>query len=58
MEPHGQSPWYLHKTPSYAKASEGYPLAAKSAEAAILEAVNNCEIIYAFINGQSPCFSA
>jgi hypothetical protein len=33
MEPHGQSPWYLHEIPSYAKASEGYPPVAKSAEA-------------------------
>jgi hypothetical protein len=58
MEPHGQSPWYLHRIPSYAKASEGYPPSAKSAEAAILEAMNNSEIIYAFIHGQSPWFSA
>ncbi len=36
MEPHGQSPWYLHHIPSYAKASEGYPPTAKSAEAAML----------------------
>ena len=40
MEPHGQSPWYLHKIPSYAKASEGYPPSAKSAEAAILQLMN------------------
>jgi hypothetical protein len=36
MEPHGQSPWYLQQIPSYAKASEGYPPSAKSAEAVIL----------------------
>jgi len=30
---HGQSPRYLHEIPSYAKASEGYPPTAKSAEA-------------------------
>jgi len=48
MEPHGQSPclhaevgygtqaWYLHEIPSYAKASEGYPPMAKSAEATML----------------------
>ena len=41
-----------------AKASEGYPPSAKSAEAAIHEAMNNSEIIYAFIHGQSPWFSA
>src|SRR5512136_1062963 len=46
MEPHGQSPWYLHYIPSYAPstnalryarttASEGYPSVAKSAEAAL-----------------------
>ena len=58
MEPHGQSPWYLHRIPSYAKASEGYPPSAKSAEAAIHEAMNNSEIIYAFIHGQSLWFSA
>ncbi|MBC8403140.1 MAG: T9SS type A sorting domain-containing protein [Candidatus Marinimicrobia bacterium] len=33
MEPRGQSPWYLHKIPSYAKASEGYPQMATSAVA-------------------------
>ena len=37
MEPHGQSPWYLHKIPSYAKVSEGYPPVAKSAVASILQ---------------------
>jgi hypothetical protein len=41
MEPHGKSPWYLHKIPSYAKAAEGYPPSAKSAEAAILQLMNN-----------------
>jgi TRAP-type C4-dicarboxylate transport system substrate-binding protein len=63
MEPHGQSPWYLHYIPSYAclrvaashkasyggqvlrqrqaKASEGYPPSAKSAEAATLQLKNN-----------------
>jgi hypothetical protein len=51
MEPHGQNPWYLHKIPSYAKASEGYPPSAKSAEAAILEAMNHSDIVYAFIHG-------
>jgi hypothetical protein len=33
MELHGQGPWYLHEIPSCAKASEGYPLVAKSAGA-------------------------
>jgi hypothetical protein len=33
MEPHGQGPWYLHEIPACAKASEGYPLVAKSAGA-------------------------
>jgi hypothetical protein len=51
MEPHGQSPWYLHKIPSYAKASEGYPPSAKSAEAAILQLMNNSGTVYAFIYG-------
>jgi len=54
MEPRGQSPWYLHKIPSYAKASEGYPPSAKSAEAAILQLMNNSGPAYAFIQGQSP----
>jgi len=58
MEPHGQSPGYLHRIPSYAKASGGYPPSAKSAEAAILEAMNNSDIVYAFIHGQSPCLHA
>jgi len=56
MEPHGQRTWYLHRIPSYAKASEGYPPLAKSAEAAILEVMNHSGIIYAFIRGQSPWF--
>ena len=55
---HGQSPWYLHKIPSYAKASEGYPPSAKSAEAAILRLMNNSGTVYAFIHGQSPWSSA
>ena len=58
MEPHGQSPWYLHRVPSYAKASEGYPPSAKSAEAAILETMNHSDIVYAFIHGLSPCLHA
>ncbi len=41
MEPDGQSPRYPHYIPSYAKASEGYPPSAKSAEAAILQLMNN-----------------
>ena len=41
MEPHGQSPWYLDKIPSCAKASDGYPPSAKSAEAATLQLMNN-----------------
>ena len=51
MEPHGQSPWYLHKISSYAKASEGYPPSAKSAEAAILQLMINPGTVYAFIHG-------
>ena len=58
MEPYGKSQWYLNRIPSYAKASEGYPPSAKYAEAAILEAMNNSDIVYAFIHGQSPWFSA
>ncbi len=58
MEPHGQSSWYLHRIPSYAKASEGYPPSAKSAEAAILEAMNNSDIVYALIHRQSLWSSA
>jgi hypothetical protein len=54
MEPHGQSPWYLHEIPSYAKASEGYPPVAKSAEALILRRMNDPTKVYAFIHGQSP----
>jgi len=58
MEPHGRSPWYLHEIPSYAKASEGYPPAAKSAEAAILQLMNDSCTVYVFIPGQSPWSSA
>jgi len=58
MEPHRQSPWYLHRIPSYAKASEGYPPSAKSAEATILETMNHSDIVYAFIHGLSPCLHA
>jgi hypothetical protein len=57
MEPHGQSPWYLHELPSYAKASEGYPPVAKSAEA-LMGRVNDPTKGYAFIHGQSPWSSA
>jgi hypothetical protein len=58
MEPHGQSPWYLHYIPSYAKASEGYPPTAKSAEAAMLRCVKYSRIFCAFIHGHSPRSSA
>jgi len=58
MEPHGQSPWYFHEIPSYAKASEGYPPVAKSAEALILRRMNDPTKAYAFIHGQSPWSSA
>jgi hypothetical protein len=69
MEPHGQSPWYLHEIPSYAKAlacqrtcsasrSEGYPPVAKSAEALILQRMNDPTKAYAFIHQQSPWSSA
>jgi hypothetical protein len=51
MEPHGQSLWYLHEIPSYAKASEGYPPVAKSAGASILRHMNNPAKAYAFIHG-------
>ena len=57
MGPHGQSPWYLHEIPSYAKASEGYPPVAKSAEA-LMGRVNDPTKAYAFIHGQSPWSSA
>ena len=53
MEPHGQSPWYLHEIPSYAKASEGYPPVAKSAEASVLRHMNNSATAYAFIHGKA-----
>jgi len=63
MEPHEQTPclraevrfstqaWYLHGIPSYAKAnaSEGYPLMAKSAEAAVLRHMDDSGTAYAFI---------
>jgi archaemetzincin len=58
MEPHGKSPWSLHFIPSYAKASEGYPRTAKSAEAAILRCVKYLAAFCAFIHGHSPRSSA
>jgi len=58
MEPHGQSPWYLHKILSCTKASKGYPPSAKSAEAAILQPVSNSGTFYVFIHRQSPCLHA
>ena len=58
MEPHGQSPWNLPEIASYAKASEGYPPAAKSAEALILRRMNDPTKAYAFIHGKNPCLHA
>jgi hypothetical protein len=58
MEPYGQSPWFLHYIPSYAKASEGYPPTAKSAEAAIIQCVKYLATFCAFIHGHSPRSSA
>ena len=66
MEPHGLSPWYLHKkyppTPLGAetlrcvgaKASEGYPPLGKSAEAVIPRLRISTDTSHAFIHGQSP----
>jgi hypothetical protein len=58
MEPHGQSPWYLHEIPAYAKASAGYPPAAKSAGAPKPRLMMDSAKIYAFIHGQRPWSSA
>ena len=58
MEPYGQGPRYLHEIPSYAKASEGYPPMAKSAEAAIFRCVRYLTTFCAFIHGHSPRSSA
>jgi len=58
MELHGQSPLYLHYIPSYAKASEGYPPTAKSAEAAMLQCAKYSATFCAFIHGHSPRSSA
>jgi len=58
MEPHGQSPWYLHYIPSYAKASEGYPPTAKSAEAAMLGCMKYSATFCAFIHRHSLWSSA
>jgi hypothetical protein len=58
MEPHGQSPWYLHEIPPYAKASEGYPPMAKSAGALMLRYLKGQATFCAIIHGQSPWFSA
>jgi hypothetical protein len=70
MEPHGLSPWYLPQeyppTPlgaealrcAGAKASEGYPPVAKSAEAVILRFKISTDTAHAFIHGQSPWSSA
>jgi len=41
-----------------AKAWERYPPSAKSAEATIFEAMNNSDIVYAFIHRLSPCLHA
>jgi hypothetical protein len=54
MEPRGQSPWYLHDIPSYAKASEGYPPTAKSAEASMLRYLKYSATLCVFIHGHSP----
>jgi len=71
MEPHGQSPWYLHEIPAYANfltpaeagfakagASAGYPPAAKSAGAPKPRLMMDSAKIYAFIHGQRPCLHA
>jgi hypothetical protein len=58
MEPHGQSPWYLHEILSFAKASEGYPPVAKSAGASMLHYEKDSATFCAFIHRQSPWSSA
>jgi hypothetical protein len=60
MEPYGQSPCLHAKALrcASAKASEGYPAAAKSAEAAIVRCVKYLEAFCAFIHGHSPRPSA
>jgi hypothetical protein len=69
MEPHGQSPWYLHEIPAYAnlpaeqvlcqaEGSAGYQPAAKSARAHKPQLMMDSAKIYAFIHGQRPWSSA
>jgi hypothetical protein len=58
MEPRGQSLWYLHEIPSYAKASEGHPPTAKSAGASMLRYLKDSATLCAFIHGQSQWSSA
>jgi hypothetical protein len=69
MEPHGQSPWYLHETPAFAlstmksdvrnpRASARYPPVAESAVALAQQHTNRLTVESAFIHGQSPWSSA
>ncbi len=44
--------------PATARLWGGYPPSAKSAVAAILAAMNNSDIVDAFIHGQCPWFAA
>ena len=58
MELHGQTLWYLHKVPSYAKSSEGYPPLAASAGPSMLGYVRDSVALCAFIHRHSPCLDA
>ena len=69
MEPHGQSPWYLHEIPACAhrrrnlpvrkpRASAGYPPVAESAVAFAQRHTNDLTAESAVIHGQSPWSSA
>jgi hypothetical protein len=59
MEPHGPTPLGAGALRcASAKASEGYPPVAKSAEALILRLMNDPTKAYTFIHRQSPCLHA
>ena len=69
MEPHGQSPWYLHEIPSYApgrlsgKVCTRQGFGGLSAGGEIRRSSDTrfrigTDTAHAFIHGQSPWFSA
>ena len=58
MEPHGQSPWYLHEIPLLRQGFGGLSASGEIRRSINIAAMNDPTKAYAFIHRQSPCLHA